>query len=67
MKTVMPMTDWSTVNLKPVISSFLRRLDKMMSKILKSQRIYMSIDWKAVSNILEGEEDSVYNNIRKQY
>ena len=41
--------------MKPVITNFLRRLDKMVAKIHKNQRIYVSIDWKAVSIILSGK------------
>ena len=54
MKIVFPATDWSGVSMKPVITGFLRRLDKMMAKIHKNQKIYVSIDWKAVSSVLAG-------------
>ncbi len=36
-------------------NSFLRRLDKMMAKIHKNQKIYNSIDWTSVANILAGK------------
>ncbi|XP_023345789.1 protein unc-80 homolog [Eurytemora carolleeae] len=61
MKLVLPNTDWSGVSMKPVITSFLRRLDKMVAKIHKNQRIYVSIDWKAVSIILSGVYETVWN------
>ncbi len=54
MSQVLPLTDWALVAMKPVITSFLRRLDKMMAKIHKNHRIYVAADWKAISVILSG-------------
>jgi hypothetical protein len=51
---VLPLTDWALVAMKPVITCFLRRLDKMMAKIHKNHRIYVAADWKAISVILSG-------------
>jgi hypothetical protein len=55
MSQVLPLTDWALVSMKPVITSFLRRLDKMMAKIHKNHRIYVAADWKAISVILSGK------------
>ena len=46
--------------MRPVLILFLRRLDKMMSKIHKNQRIYVSVDWAAVSVLLAGLYDTVW-------
>ena len=53
--------------MKPVITSFLRRLDKMVAKIHKNQRIYVSIDWKAVSVILSGKTIKWIHQYKKTY
>ena len=70
MSHVFPNTDWSQVAMqyksiqkqllinqvamKPVLISFIRRLEKMMMKIHKNQRIYVSTDWASLSTILLG-------------
>ena len=51
---IFPNTDWSQVSMKPVLSTFIRRLDKTLVKIHKNQRIYVSTDWAAVSTLLRG-------------
>ena len=51
---IFPNTDWSQVSMKPVLSTFIRRLDKTLVKIHKNQRIYVSTDWSAVSTLLRG-------------
>ena len=40
--------------MKPVLTNFMRRLDKTLTKIHKNQRIYVSTDWSAVSTLLRG-------------
>ena len=42
------------VAMKPVLTNFMRRLDKTLTKIHKNQRIYVSTDWSAVSTLLRG-------------
>ena len=60
MTNVFPYTDWSQVAMKPVLINFLRRLEKMMSKIHKNQRIYVSTDWSSVATILTGLYETVW-------
>ena len=67
MTLVLPVTDWSQVSMKPVLIGFLRRLDKMMAKIHKNQKIYNSIDWNSVANILQGKLKLVLIKLLKIY
>ena len=60
MTNVFPFTDWSQVAMKPVLINFLRRLEKMMSKIHKNQKIYVSTDWSSVAAILTGLYETVW-------
>ena len=60
MTNVFPHTDWSQVSMKPVLINFLRRLEKMMSKIHKIQRIYVATDWSSVAAILSGLYETIW-------
>ena len=60
MTNVFPNTDWSQVSMKPVLINFLRRLEKMMSKIHKNQRIYVTTDWSSVAAILSGLYETIW-------
>ena len=60
MINVFPHTDWSQVAMKPVLINFLRRLEKMMIKLFKNQKIYMSTDWSSVSAILSGLYETIW-------
>ena len=60
MTNVLPYTDWSQPIMKPILISFLRRLDKMMCKIHKNQRIYVATDWANVATLLLGVYETIW-------
>jgi hypothetical protein len=60
MTNVLPNTDWSQPIMKPILISFLRRLEKMMLKIHKNHRIYVAVDWASVATLLLGVYETIW-------
>ena len=57
---VLPNTDWSQPFLRPILISFLRRLEKMISKIHKNNRIYVATDWANLAVLLKGVYETIW-------
>ena len=60
MTNVLPNTDWSQPIMKPILISFLRRLEKMICKIHKNHRIYVATDWANVATLLLGLYETIW-------
>ena len=57
---VLPNTDWSQPFLKPILVNFLRRIEKMISKIHKNNRIYVATDWANLAILLKGVYETIW-------
>jgi len=49
---VFPLTDWSLETMRPSLTTIIRRLDKLFSKMHKSVKLYQSVEWKAAAGLL---------------
>jgi hypothetical protein len=49
---VFPLTDWSLEAMKPALTTIIRRLDKLFSKIHKTVKTYQAVEWKAAAGLL---------------
>ncbi|CAF4414152.1 unnamed protein product [Rotaria socialis] len=51
---LLPYTDWSDEQLRPVLNNILRRIDRMFVKVCKKSTTKHSFDWEATAGILNG-------------
>ena len=52
MNKVFPLTDWSLEAMRPSLTTIIRRLDKLFSKMHKSVKLYQAVEWKAAGGLL---------------
>ena len=52
MNKVFPLTDWSLEAMRPSLTTIIRRLDKLFSKLHKSVKLYQAVEWKAAGGLL---------------
>ena len=57
---VFPNTDWSQPLLRPILINFIRRFEKMISKIHKNNRIYVATDWANLAILLKGVYETIW-------
>ena len=60
MTNIFPNTDWTLTNMRTPLTNFIRRLEKMMQRIHKYPKIYVSMDWSALAIILNGLYETVW-------
>ncbi|CAF3808214.1 unnamed protein product [Rotaria magnacalcarata] len=51
---LLPYTDWSDEQLRPVLNNILRRIDRMLVKVCKKSTTKRLFDWEATAGILNG-------------
>ena len=54
MQHVFPLTDWSVDTTRTSLTTIIRRLDKLFTKIQKSSKVYQVVDWDAAASLLKG-------------